>query len=483
MKKVSLGEKIGYGVGAVGLDLSYGLFYSYLSLFLTNGLKVSPVFLLILAPIARIWDGINDPMMGSLVDKTKTKMGRYRPWILTGAVLNAIVLTLLFNAGSMNLSKVGVCVFVAVFYVLWGMTNTLADIPFWSMVPSFATEEKDRNLVSTIARTFSGVGQGIVSIMTSIIVVKLAGVSSDTNLSEMKSEDLTNGFGKWSAICAVALIFFAAISVISTKERNLAPASEEKFSFTKALGIIRHNDQLLTFMLFAMISNCGYYMTSGISSYYFLQVLGNLKLQSKFNLLGSVGSVLAILVIPVLGKFMTNRQVYKFSLTTATIGYIGMAVIGYGFPTMNKIEYALGACFLIASIGIGSMFVNQTVMLADIVDYGEYKLGSRSQSLTFSMKGFLQKMAYTLQCIIMYSAFVATKYNFSGESNAVMDNPGANKAITFMMFVVPPVMLIISQIIFSKKYRIYGDFKREVLDTIIKKREQMAELSSDKGEQ
>ena len=96
MNKVPLREKIGYGVGAIGLDLSYGLFYSYLSLYLTNALKISPLFLLILAPLARIWDGINDPMMGSVVDRTKTRMGKYRPWILTGAVLNAIVLSLLF---------------------------------------------------------------------------------------------------------------------------------------------------------------------------------------------------------------------------------------------------------------------------------------------------------------------------------------------------------------------------------------------------
>ena len=76
MKKVPLSEKIGYGVGAIGLDLSYGLFYSYLSLYLTNALKISPVFLLILAPLARIWDGVNDPMMGSIVDRTNTKMGK-----------------------------------------------------------------------------------------------------------------------------------------------------------------------------------------------------------------------------------------------------------------------------------------------------------------------------------------------------------------------------------------------------------------------
>ncbi len=470
-------EKIGYGVGAIGLDLSYGLFYSFLSLYLTNALKVSPLFLLILAPIARIWDGVNDPMMGSIVDRTNTKMGKYRPWIITGAVFNAAVLSILFNIAGFNMKTVGVYVMVAVFYVLWGMTNTLADIPFWSMIPTFATEEKDRNLVSTIARTFSGLGQGIVSIFTSMIVVKFAG-ESGKELSELSADGLSRGFGKWSIIAAAMLVVFAAISVFSTKE-TASVKSDEKFSFRKALGVIRHNDQLLIFMLFAMISNCGYYMTSGISSYYFLQVRGDFTLQSKFNLLGSVGSVLSILVIPVCDKFMSNRSTYRLSLSLATAGYIGMAVIGYAF---GGNVLALGICYLIASIGIGSMFVNQTVMLADIVDYGEFKLGTRNQSLTFSMKGFLQKMAYTLQSVIMYSAFVATGYDFSKGASQASANPAADSAIMFMMFVIPPVMLIISHIIFAGKYKIYGTFKREILDSVIQKRAQLEEKTPGNAE-
>lgn len=466
MEKVPLREKIGYGVGAVGLDLSYGLFYSYLSLYLTNALGINSLFLLILAPLARIWDGVNDPIMGSLVDKTNTKMGKHRPWILIGAVCNAVVLSLLFNNPGFSTGSMGIYVYVAVLYVFWGMTNTLADIPFWSMIPSFATEEKDRNLVSTIARTFSGLGQGIVSILTAYIVAYFGGAASNT-LSEMDSQTLSRGFGKWSIIASIALVFFASICVLSTKERNVI-VSNEKFSFKKALGIIRHNDQLLTFMLFAMISNAGYYMTSGISSYYFNSVQGNLTLQSKFNLLGSIGSILSILVIPICDKFMSNRTTYRFSLTTATIGYAGMAVIGYLF---NGNVLGLGICYLIASVGIGSMFVNQTVMLADIVDYGEFKLGTRNQSLTFSMKGFLQKMAYTLQSIIMYSAFLATGY----EGTATVQSAASKSAITFMMFIVPPIMLIISHFIFANKYKIYGDFKREVLDTITEKRKELSE--------
>ncbi len=455
--KVSLREKIGYGVGAVGLDLSYGLFYSYLSIYLTNALGISPLFLLILAPLARIWDGINDPMMGMIVDRTKTKMGKYRPWILTGACLNAVVLCCLFNNPGFAPNSTGLYIYVAIFYVLWGMTNTLADIPFWSMIPSFASEEKDRNLVSTIARTFSGIGQGVISIFTALAVAAFSG-AQNSELNKMSAENLSVGFGKWSILAAVLLVVFALISVGSTKERRIV-VNEEKFSFKEAISTIKKNDQLLTFMLFAMISNAGFYMTSGISSYYFDAVAGDLKLQSTFNMMGTVGSVLSLLVIPVCSKFMTNRSTYKLSLGLAAAGYAGMAIIGYLF---DGNVYGLGACFMVTSLGTGSMFVNQTVMLADIVDYGEYKLGKRNQSLTFSMKGFLQKMAYTVQAIIMYSAFSLTGF----DGNLTQQTDAAKGAISFLMFIVPPVMMILSFIIFSKKYKIFGEFKQEVLDSV-----------------
>ena len=460
MKKIGLGEKLGYGVGAVGLDLSYGMFYSYLSIYLTNALGISPAFLLIITPIARIWDGFNDPMMGMIVDKTHTKMGKYRPWILTGALLNAVVLGLLFNNPGFASGSTGLYVYAAVLYVFWGMTNTLADIPFWSMVPSFASEEKDRNLVSTIARAFSGLGQGIISIFTPMAVAFFGGVAG-SKLDAMTSDTLSKGFGKWSVIMAGGLVLFALISVLSTKERRII-VNKEKFSFKAAINVIKSNDQLLVFMLFAMISNAGFYMTSGISSYYFTSVLGDLTLQSKFNLMGTVGSVLSILVVPVFSKFMNNRSIYKLSLGMAAAGYIGMAVMGYVF-TGNVT--ALGLFYILTSLGTGSMFVNQTVMLADCVDYGEYKTGARNQSLTFSMKGFLQKMAYTVQAIIMYATFTFTGY----DGEAVVQTAQAQSAISFLMFIVPPVMIIVSLIIFTKKYRIFGDFKQEVLTAVSEK--------------
>lgn len=450
-KKISMKEKLGYGVGAIGLDLSYGLFYSYLSKYLTDVVGISVVFLLILAPLARIWDGINDPMMGTIVDRTRTKMGKYRPWIITGAILNAIVLCLLFNNPGINSNSVWMYVYVAVFYVLWGMTNTLADIPFWSRVPSFSSEEKERNSVSTIARIFSGLGQGIIGVLT-VPLIKALGDGTASN---------AQGYGKWAIICSIFLVVFAAISVASSKERVNLPATSGKFSLKQSLKVIKSNDQLLVFMLFAMISNAGYYMTSGISLYYFDNVCGNSSLQSSFFIFGAAGSVLGLAVIPLCSNVfkMNNRKTYIVSLLMAAFGYISMFI--FGTVTNHNIT-AIGICYLIASTGIASMFVNQTVMLADVVDYGEYHTGERNESLTFSMKGFLQKMAYTLQSIIMYGTFAVTKYNVV---NGTVNHATLN-AISFMMYAIPPVFILISCLIFVRKYKIHGGFKTEVLNKV-----------------
>ena len=454
--KTTWREKIGYGVGAIGLDLSYGLFYSYLSYYLSSVLGLKEAFLLILTPLARIWDGINDPIMGTIVDSTKTKMGKYRPWILIGTASNAIVLSLLFTSFGMSGTKL--YVYIGFMYVLWGMTNTMADIPYWSMVPSFTNDPKDRNLVATVARTFSGFGQGVITVMTPIVLPLLSSGMEKTEDGYSES-----GFSRWAIICGILLVTFAVICVASTKERHVV-YNTEKFSFKKMFKVIGSNDQLVVFMIFAMISNAGWYLTSGTAVYYFTDVLGESTAQSLFSVIGAIGSVLGLLVIPVLSKKFTNRTIYQISLIMAIIGYALM----YLFGPVLKITIALDISYILASIGIGSMFVAQTVFLADIVDYGEYKNGKRNESITFSMKGLLQKMAYTIQTIFLFGGLGIMNYNEQILSGTI--NDATKTAIGIICFAIPPVLMVISLIVFSTKFKLYGELKQTVHDYIADKR-------------
>jgi len=438
--KTTWREKLGYGIGAVGLDLSYGMFYSYLSYYLSSVLGLKEGFLLLLTPLARIWDGVNDPMMGTIVDNTKTKMGKYRPWIIIGALSNAVVLTLLFT--SFGMSGTRLYVYIAFMYILWGMTNTMADIPYWSMVPSFTSDPKDRNLVATVARTFSGIGQGLITILTPLILPKLSdGITTDKGYS-------ASGFSRWALICAVALVCFSLICVLSTKERHVIyKANKEKFSFKKMFQVVAHNDQLVIFMIFAMLST---------AVYYFTDVLEKPTAQSMFSTIGAVGSAVGLLVIPLLSKKFTKRTIYIISLCMTIFGYILM----YIFGPILKLTIALDISYIISSVGISSMFVAQTIFLADIVDYGEYKNGERNESITFSMKGFLQKMAYTIQTIILLGGLGLMHYNQQIVTAHI--NDATKTAIGFIAFGVPPILVLLALIVFVRKFKLYGDLADKV---------------------
>lgn len=456
-KKTTWGQKIGYGVGAVGLDLSYGLFYSFLSYYLSSVLGLKEAFLLLLTPIARIWDGINDPMMGTIVDNTRTKFGKYRPWILIGAISNAAVLFLLFTSFGMSGTKL--YIYIGVMYILWGMTNTMADIPYWSMVPSFTTDPNDRNMVSTVARTFSGLGQGIITVATPVILPMLStGITTEKGYS-------ASGFSRWSGICAVMLVLFSSICVLTTKERNVVYGEKTKFSFKKIFSVLAKNDQLIVFMLFAMLSNAGWYLTSGTAVYYFSDVLEKPTAQSLFQTIGAAGSVLGLLVIPVLSKWFSKRKIYQISLITTIIGYILMYIAG---PVLKQ-TLILDIAYILSSTGIASMFVGQTIFLADIVDYGEYKNGERNESITFSMKGFLQKMAYTIQTIILFGGLSMVNYSEQIKAKTALTD-ATKSVIGIICFAVPSVLILLSLIVFTAKFKLHGELADKVHDYIVEKR-------------
>lgn len=140
--KLSAKQKAAYGIGAVGKDMVYALSANYVMYYYQDILGLSATFVGLVLMCARIFDALNDPFMGVLVAKTKTKWGRFRPWIISGTVLNAFVLYALFSAPLTQ--GTGLMVYFAVLYVLWGVTYTMMDIPFWSMIPAITSTTADR---------------------------------------------------------------------------------------------------------------------------------------------------------------------------------------------------------------------------------------------------------------------------------------------------------------------------------------------------
>ena len=152
-EKISLSgaAKASYGLGAVGKDMVYMLSASYVLYYYQDILGVSAAAMGIILMIARVFDAFNDPIMGAIVAKTKTKWGKFRPWLLIGTITNAIVMFLMFSAPP-ALNGQGLVTYAAVTYILWGVTYTMMDIPYWSMIPAFTEGGKERENLTTLAQ-------------------------------------------------------------------------------------------------------------------------------------------------------------------------------------------------------------------------------------------------------------------------------------------------------------------------------------------
>ncbi|SCX83268.1 MFS/sugar transport protein [Pseudobutyrivibrio sp. AR14] len=182
-------EKFAYGIGAVGKDMVYMLSASYVLYFFQDIMGVSAIAMGIILLVARVFDAFNDPIMGVIVAKTKTRWGKFRPWLMIGTITNAVLLIMMFAAPP-SATPGGMIAYAAVTYIMWGVTYTMMDIPYWSMVPAFTESGKEREGLSALARSCAGVGSAIITIVTVMAVAALgtlAASKSDDNIVKVYS--------------------------------------------------------------------------------------------------------------------------------------------------------------------------------------------------------------------------------------------------------------------------------------------------------
>ena len=194
---LSAKEKISYGIGAVGKDMVYMLTASYILYYYEDILGVSAVFTGVLLLIARVFDAANDPVMGVLVARTKSRFGKFRPWLFSGTIINALVLYAMFAVPE-KLEGNPLLIYISAAYILWGVTYTMMDIPYWSMIPAFARDSKERESLSTLGRTCAGVGSALVTVITMPAVYFLG------------NGDERIGF-KWFALLVAVFFAFTAV--------------------------------------------------------------------------------------------------------------------------------------------------------------------------------------------------------------------------------------------------------------------------------
>lgn len=446
-------EKVAYGLGAVGKDMVYMLSASYILYYYQDILGVSAIAMGIILLGARVFDAFNDPIMGVIVAKTRTRWGKFRPWLLIGTISNAVILYLMFAAPP-SLDGSGLVAYAAVTYVLWGVTYTMMDIPFWSMIPAFTEGGKEREGLSTLARSCAGVGSAIITVITVKCVVWL-GQGSERN-----------GFQWFALILAVLFVLFVSITCISIKEKSTVDVDSP--SVGQMFKALVQNDQAMTVVITIVLINCSLYITSNLLIYFFKYDFGGEKWYDSYTLFNTFGGAIQILSMmlffPLLRKVLSALQVFYVSFVMAVAGYGVLFVLT--LTNMSNILLLFIPGFFIFT-AFGMLTVLTTVFLANTVDYGELKNHRRDESVIFSMQTFVVKLASGVAALA--ASICLTLCNLSNDttvSGAANAADASLLGLRMTMAGVPMIGLLIAVYVFRRKFILTEQKVKEITEQI-----------------
>ncbi len=451
-------QKISYGIGAVGKDMVYMLVSAYLLYYYNTVLGISATFIGAVLMAARVFDAFNDPIMGIIVAKTKTRWGRFRPWIFSGTVLNAVVLYALF-AVPQAMNGDTMKVYLTVLYFAWGISYTIMDIPYWSMIPAITEVGSERENLSALARSCAGVGSAIPTVLTMILVPILGGGALALNYQI--------GFKWWALIVAIIFVISETVCVLNVKEKTVTEV--ETHGVGEMFRALFANDQAIVSVLTIILLNSALYITSNLVLYYFTYDIGNVTAYSIFSAFGGASQILAMMFFPVFRKFFEKKKLLLFSAAMEIAGYVIILLMAFtNIVKVSEISWML--LFipgLLVFAGSGLLNVLTTVFLADSIDYGELKNGTRDESVIFSMQTFVVKLASAIAVFVAGISLDAV--GIKAEAGAAQAASALN-GLRLVMTIGPTILLIVGALFFTKKYILTDAKMKEISQQLQQKR-------------
>ncbi|MDR2525100.1 MAG: glycoside-pentoside-hexuronide (GPH):cation symporter [Oscillospiraceae bacterium] len=428
--------KINFGIGVVGKSLVYGVAGKF-EYFLLTLLGMKKSFLTVLLVCGRLWDGVNDLLMGSVIDSTRSRWGKFRPWLALGSVLNAFVLIGMFtNPAPLRADSPLRYAWFAMFFVLWDMTFTMGDVSYYAMIPALSRNPQQRDQLAIIPRVFAGV----LGVATAFIldIVLLLGKGS-----EMR------GFFVYASLAGAVAMATGLYAAVTLKEAGESPAPvAERVSPFRVLRVIAGNKQCLATIGVMIFFNLAANATNGASQYYFKFVVGDTRQYGFWGIALGAANGVGLFLYPALCKRFGRKRVFAAAFALPPVGCAFMAVASRA-PVQTFIPLLLGAC--VSAVGYGFMSAMQSVMLADSVDYGEFTTGQRSEGVIFSTLTMLSRIASALGDASRMGVFSYT--SFGGE-HATAATPAARQGIAFLMYILPPLSMIVSVLIYRFSYRL-----------------------------
>ena len=463
MEKLDGRTKWTYSIGATGRDAAYALVSMYLMTYIQYTMKLTVAqfgAISVIIVVCLIWDAINDPLMGIIIENCHFKAGKYKPWILAGAILNALVIIALFT---IRPTGWGFVVFFGISYLLWGMTYTMNDIAYWGMLPSLSSDAGERNILVTLMSIFICIGQFSVA---GIVPTVIAG-------------NAVNAYRITALIVALGFILFQTITVIGVRERHHASEdNNDTLSLKDMFRIFGRNDQLIPAGISSLLFNIGMnlLLMFGMNFFYFefgYSEGGNLVF--LFTVMYGLGTLLSQIAFPFLTKLMNRKKLLSLITLITILGYVLLLLVGYVIPKNSFIINAIGFIIFFCQ-GVFNLVL--LVMLNNTIEYDEYKFHERHDSIISTVRSFSAKLSGAInQGIVNLVLIVSGIYTISQNVSALEVQSGAgeitaaevlSKADGFIaqatgtqLFVlrlgitlIPVAAITAAWLILNKKYRI-----------------------------
>ena len=402
-------ELFNYSIGDLGINLNFQLIGFFLAYFYTDVFGISPAHVAGLFLAARIWDAVNDPIMGYIADHTRTRWGRFRPYVFFGAIpLNLLLLACFFVPDISPSMKV---VYAYVTYILHGMVFTAVGLPYSSISAVMTQDQQERAWISTLRMFFA-------------VIIAMSVVSIGTRPFLKNFETEAEGFFALAVCYAIASSALLIYAGLKSKER-LAPPTE-KYHLKDIIPIILKNESLLILSLAMFLNTCIWVIANSVSLYYFKYILGNADLQSVFFQWMLPANVLGVVLTPLLTGKYGKRNIFIFGSAVVVIANLTRHfVAGDSFMLFTGISMVASTTMMFCSIC-------QWGMVPDTVEYGQWKSGIRSEGIPFAFFSFTFKAGMALG-----GSFAAIVLSFSGYVANTELTESAQTAIVWLFNIVP----------------------------------------------
>lgn len=451
-----------FGMGTIGRDALFTMVSMYLIFYLTDVLNVSVETMWSINFVymgLRIFDALNDPFMGLIVDNTKTRWGKFRPWIVIGAFLSGIFMVLLFT--DVGLKGWRYILYFTIVYILFEVSYTMNDLAYWSMLPALTEDQKEREKIGAIARICANIG------LFGIVV----GIVPITNALAERTGSLLKAYQVLAAALVVIMWAFQMITVLFCREQVEGLRSEAT-NLRDLFAVIAGNDQLLWVTLGLLLFMVGYTATTSFGIYYFKYIYGDENMYAVFALVLGVSQIIALLIFPLLSKRWNRSRLYSFDTLLIVIGYL----LFFFAPAGNFA--IIGVAGILIFIGQAMIQLLMLMFITDSVEYGEWKMGQRNDSVTFSLQPFIYKMSGALASGIVGATLVLSGIKTDSGVPELTDS----RILFFkvMMMLLPLALIVIGFIIWKKKYTLNEVRYAEILEDLRVRRE-AAKADSQEG--